>query len=38
MISKRRVPHVRKGRAIRFDRHRLDEWMERDMIGSVDDF
>ena len=38
MVSDRRIPFVKKGRSIRFDRRRLDEWMEIDVIPSVDDY
>ena len=38
-VSERRIPVVKKGgRTLRFDRLKLDEWMERDAVPCVDDF
>lgn len=38
MVSDRRIPFVKKGRSLRFDRAALDEWMEKDMVPSADEF
>ena len=38
MVSERRIPFVKKRRSLRFDRQRLDDWMEKDIVRSVDDY
>jgi excisionase family DNA binding protein len=37
-VSDRKVPFVKKGRSVRFDRLALDDFMLRDQIPSVDEF
>ena len=36
-VSQRRIPHIRKHRRLRFDRHELEKWMNEDARPVVED-
>ena len=35
--SQRRIPHIKKGGRLRFDRDRIDEWMSEDTYEEIRD-
>ena len=38
LVRDHQIPFVKKRGRLRFDRFRLDEWMEKDSVPCVDDF